>query len=166
MSLYAALVRWTGSSSSQMEMPAELMRLANGHVPIPIREAVSWVEDDAPRKGCLQAASAARYGRAEDLAKILVSKILKIGFVIAAFSEDVAAKWQTAYKGRVATSLSQGGQLLQELLESRLRSGYQATCNVPFTLPVPLQFGWQPLLVAAHEQLVRKGVNVHAIPLS
>ena len=30
-----------------------------GHVPIPIREAVSWVEDDAPRKGCLQAASAA-----------------------------------------------------------------------------------------------------------
>ena len=28
MSPYAALVRWTGSSSSQMEMPAELMRLA------------------------------------------------------------------------------------------------------------------------------------------
>ena len=60
MSPYAALVRWTGSSSSQMEMPAELVRLANsGHVPIPIRKAVSGVEDDTPRKGCLQAASAA-----------------------------------------------------------------------------------------------------------
>ena len=28
MSPYAVLVRWAGSSSSQMEMPAELMRLA------------------------------------------------------------------------------------------------------------------------------------------
>ena len=89
-----------------------------------------------------------------------------MALVIAAFSGDVAAKWQTAYQVCVATSLSQGGQLLQELLESRLWSGYQATCNVPFTLPVPLRFGLQPLLVATHEQLVRKGVNVHAIPLS
>ena len=30
-----------------------------GLVPIPIRKAVSGVEDDTPRKGCLQAASAA-----------------------------------------------------------------------------------------------------------
>ena len=89
-----------------------------------------------------------------------------MALVTAAYSGDVAAKWQTAYQGRIATSLSQGGQLLQELLESWLQSGYQATCNVPFPLPVPLQFGWQPLRVAGHEQLVRKGVNVHAIPLS
>ena len=137
-----------------------------GKVTIPIREAVSGIEDDAPRKGCLQAASAARNGRAEDLAKILISAILKMALVTAALSGDVAAKWQTAYQGLVATSLSQEGQLLQDLLESRLRSGYQATCNVPFTLPVPLRFGWQPILVAAHEQLARKGVNVHAILLS
>ena len=137
-----------------------------GKVTIPIREAVSGIEDDAPRKGCLQAASAARNGRAEDLAEILISAILKMALVTAALSGDVAAKWQTAYQGLVATSLSQEGQLLQDLLESRLRSGYQATCNVPFTLPVPLRFGWQPILVAAHEQLARKGVNVHAILLS
>ena len=75
-----------------------------GHVPI--REAVSGVEDDTPRKGCLQAASAARYGRAEDLAKILVSAILQMGLVTAAFVGDVAAKGQTAYQGCVAISLS------------------------------------------------------------
>ena len=77
-----------------------------GHVPIPIRKAVSGVEDDTPRKGCLQAALAARYGRAEDLAKILVSVILQMGLVTAAFAGDVAAKGQTAYQGCVATSLS------------------------------------------------------------
>ena len=89
-----------------------------------------------------------------------------MGLVIAAFAGDVAAKWQTTYQGRVATNLSQGGQLLQELLESRLWGSYQATCNVPFPVPNPLRFAWQPLLVAAHKQLVRKGINVHTIPLS
>ena len=59
-----------------MEMPAELMRLANGHFPIHIREAVSGIEDVTSRKGCLQAALTARYGHAEDLAKILVTPVL------------------------------------------------------------------------------------------
>ena len=104
-----------------------------GKVTIPIRKAVSGIEDDAPRKGCLQAASAARNGRAEDLAKILISTVLKMALVTAALSGDVAAKWQTAYQGRVATSLSQGGKLLQELLESRLRSATRlpVMCHLP-----------------------------------
>ena len=67
-----------------------------GKVTIPIREAVSGIEDDAPRKGCLQAASAARNGRAEDLAEILISAVLKMALATAALSGDVVAKWQTA----------------------------------------------------------------------
>ena len=64
-----------------------------------------------------------------------------------AFTGDVAAEWQTAYQGCIAASLSQGGQLLQELLEPGLRGGYQVTCNVPFPIPIPLQFSWKPILV-------------------
>ena len=53
--------------------------------------------------------------------------IFQMRFIRAALAGDVTAKWQTAYQGRIAAGLSKGGQLMQELLESRLRGSYQAT---------------------------------------
>ena len=53
--------------------------------------------------------------------------IFQMPFISAALARDVAAEWQTAYQGCITASISQGGQLMQELLESRLRGGYQAT---------------------------------------
>ena len=84
------------SSSCQMEIPAELIRLASGHVPVSIREAVGRIEDDAAREGGLQPASAARYGRDEDLAIIFVLSVIQVGFVPAALAGNVPAEWQTA----------------------------------------------------------------------
>ena len=96
MSPYATFVRWTVSSSCQIEIPAELIRLASGHVPVSIREAVGRVEDDAAREGSLQTSSAARYGRNEVLAIIFVLSVIQVGFVPAALAGNVPAKWQTA----------------------------------------------------------------------
>ena len=77
-----------------------------------------------------------------------------MGFVPAALARDVPAKWQTAYQGRVTACLWQGGQLLEEFLESRFRGGYQAARNMPYPIPIPLRLNGEPILVAAHEHLV------------
>ena len=52
--------------------------------------------------------------------------IFHMCFIPAALAGDVSAEWQTAYQGRITAIISQGGQLMQELLEYRLRGGYQA----------------------------------------
>ena len=83
-----------------------------GHVPVSISKAVFQIKDDATREGGLRTASAACYGRNKDLAIIFVLSIFQVGFVPAELAGDVVAKWKTAYQGRGAASLMQGGQLL------------------------------------------------------
>ena len=97
------------------------------HIPIHIREAVGWVENNAAREGGLKAASAAGYGRDQNLAKILVATVLQVGFIPATFAGDVAPEWQSAYQGRIGAHISQRDQLVQQLLQPWLRGVYQAT---------------------------------------